>query len=98
MKTIEQLFSEIMKNDELEAKFLSAVKEQKLDEFLKENEVDATKDDFKNFVIKEAQTSGALSDDELAAVAGGNLWEDFKDAVRKNLPGVSNWIDEKWYE
>ncbi|MGN0597444.1 MAG: hypothetical protein ACI4J1_08985 [Ruminiclostridium sp.] len=98
MKTIEQFFKEIMENKELEASFLSAVKENKLEELLKENQVDGTGDDLSKLVTKAAQSCGALSDDELEAVSGGSLWDTIANTVKEKFPSVYRSIDEWWYQ
>ena len=44
MKTIEQFYNEIIASEELKEKLAAVSSEQKLDEFLKENEVEGTKE------------------------------------------------------
>ena len=71
MKTIEQFWSEITTNKELFEKLVSVSSEQEFEEFLKENEVDCTKEQFKEYVFAKAKESGEISDEELEAVSGG---------------------------
>ena len=71
MKTMEQFWNEITTNKVLAEKLAAASGEQKLEAFLKENEVDCTKEQFKEFVFAKAKESGEISDEELSAVSGG---------------------------
>ena len=71
MKTMEQFWSEISTNEELAEKLEQIASEQELEAFLKENEVDCTKEQFKEFVFAKAKESGEISDEELSAVSGG---------------------------
>ena len=74
MKTIEQFYNEIIASEELKEKLAAVSSAQKLDEFLKENEVEGTKE-FKEYVVEKAKTSGELTDEQLEAVAGGGVWD-----------------------
>ena len=71
MKTIEQFWSELTSNKELSEKLISISNEQELEAILKENEVDCTNEQFKEFVFAKAKESGEISDEELSAVSGG---------------------------
>lgn len=71
MKTMEQFWDEITADKELAQKLVSVSDGHKLGEFLKENDVDCTKEQFKEFVLTKARTSGELSDEQLEAVSGG---------------------------
>lgn len=71
MKTMEQFWSEISTNEELAEKLEQIASEQELEALLKENEVDCTKEQFKEFVFAKAKESGEISDEELSAVSGG---------------------------
>ena len=73
MKTIEQFYNEIIADEELKEKLAAASEEHRLNEFLKENEVDGTKEEFKEFVLEKANRSGTLTDEQLSAVAGGGV-------------------------
>ena len=73
MKTIEQFFNEVIANKELAEKLAGIQDEQKLAEFLKENEVDCTTEQFKALMIEIAKQSGEIPEDELDAVAGGSV-------------------------
>ena len=75
MKTIEQFYNEIIASEELKEKLAAVSSAQTLDEFLKENEVEGTKEEFKEYVVEKAKTSGELTDEQLEAVAGGGVWD-----------------------
>lgn len=72
MKTMEQFYNEIIESEELSEKLASVSDEQKLEEFLKENEVDCTTNQFNEFILAKAKESGELTDEMLEAVAGGD--------------------------
>ena len=83
MKTMEQFWNEITTNKALAEKLAAASGEQKLEAFLKENEVDCTKEQFGEFIIAKAKESGALSDDKLESVAGGYDYKTILQTVKK---------------
>ena len=89
MKTIEQFYNEIISSEELKEKLAQVSSEQKLEEFLKENEVEGTKDEFKEYVIEKAKASGALTDEQLEAVAGGGFWDAVKTIYKLPLALLS---------
>ena len=69
MKTIEQSYEEIKNSEELKKQFADALKENKLEDFLKAHDCDASVKDVMTFLngLKE----GELTDDDLDKVAGG---------------------------
>ena len=69
MKTLQELYHEIIASEELKAAFLEAAKSGKALEFLKEQGCEVTEDELKAFLSK--KNSGELSDEELDDVAGG---------------------------
>ena len=69
MKTMEELYKEVIGNDELKEKFIAATKEGKLADFLKENDCDADPKDVVRFV--DGVKDSAVSDADLDKVAGG---------------------------
>ena len=83
MKTLEKFWSELIANKELAEKLIKTTNEQELEAFLKENEVDCTKEQFKEFVFAKAKESGALSDDKLESVAGGYDYKTILQTVKK---------------
>ena len=74
MKTIQELYTEIMANDELKKAFVEAMKAGKLEDFLKERGCEATEEEVKEFVETKAASDAPieLSDDELKHVAAGS--------------------------
>ena len=77
MKTMEQFYNEIIESEELSDKLASVSDDQKLEEFLKENEVDCKKEQFWEFMSEKAKESGELSDEDIEQVAGGMQdWSD----------------------
>ena len=74
MKTIQELYSEIMANDELKKAFVESMKAGKLEDFLKERGCEATEEEVKEFVETKAASDAPieLSDDELKHVAAGS--------------------------
>ncbi|MGN1421938.1 MAG: hypothetical protein ACI4XA_01040 [Oscillospiraceae bacterium] len=75
MKTIEQFQSEITADKELAEKLTKVTSDAELEAFLKENEVDCTAEQFKEFILEKAKKSGELTDEQLDAVAGGIDWQ-----------------------
>ena len=67
MKTIEELYKEVLANKELKEKFVEAVKSSKVEEFLKSQGCDATAEELKTFLDSKKE----VSLEELDAVAGG---------------------------
>ena len=94
MKTIEQFWNEITENKELGEKLASASEERQLDEFLKENEVDCTKEQFKAFVNEKVNDTNELTDEELEAVSGGDYY--IEDPVGAGILEKSPYKAEIW--
>ena len=69
MKTLQELYQEIIKNDELKKAFLEAAKANKVTDFLKAQGCDATEKDI--VAMLKEQSNKELTDEELDAVAGG---------------------------
>ena len=74
MKTIEELYNEINASEELK-KVVSEIKDKEtFAAFLKQHGCSASAEEFVKFV--KAQREGEISDDDVAAVAGGKVvWE-----------------------
>ena len=73
MKTLQDLYKEVMASDELKAAFAQAAKDKKVADFLKAQGCDATEDDLKAFFEEKTKDDQPLSEDELENVAGGRL-------------------------
>ena len=69
MKTLQELYTEIIGSDEMKQAYLQAAKEGKVTEFLKANGCEATAEEIKAFLREKADQE--LSDAELDSVAGG---------------------------
>ena len=71
MKTIQELYNEIMANQELKAQFIEAAKAGKQEEFLKNHGCEAGLDQVAAFLKAKAEEDAPLSMDELDNAAGG---------------------------
>jgi len=71
MKTIQELYSEVMNDQELKAKFIEAAKAGKQEAFLKEHGCDATLEEVTAFLKAKSEEDEPLSVDELENTAGG---------------------------
>ena len=79
MKTLQELYDEVKKSDDLKKSLAEAVKAGKVTEFLKAHDCDATVDELKEFVAEKAAQDSPieLSEDELEKVAGGHRVSNF---------------------
>ena len=75
MKTIQELYNEIMASKELKEQAIEAAKAGKQEEFLKEHGCEATLEDVKAFLEAKQQEDAPLSFDELENAAGGECNE-----------------------
>ena len=71
MKTIQELYSEIMGSQELKAQFIEASTKGKQTEFLKEHDCQATTEEVLAFLKAREQGDSPLSENELENAAGG---------------------------
>ena len=73
MKTLQELYTEIMASDELKKSFVQASKENKQLEFIKEHGVETTAEELNSFLAEKAKIAEnkKLSAEELDNVAGG---------------------------
>ena len=71
MKTIQEMYSEIMASKELKEQFIEAANAGKQEEFLKAHGCEATLEDVKAFLEAKQQEDAPLSFDELENAAGG---------------------------
>ena len=71
MKTLQELYNEVIQSDELKKEFLEAGKNGKAEEFIKNHGCDATLDEIKAFFEAHAKSDKELSVEELENVAGG---------------------------
>ena len=71
MKTIEELYYEVLASEELKAGFTAAAKEKRLAEFMSAHGCEATEAEVVEFLKARQSADGACSDDELTSVSGG---------------------------
>ena len=71
MKTVQELYNEIMSSQELKAQFIEAAKAGKQEEFLKAHGCEAGLDQVAAFLKAKAEEDAPLSMDELENSAGG---------------------------
>ena len=83
MKNLEELYRDILSNEELKAQFAEAIKAQKLEEFLKAQGCEATPEEVKEFL--ESQKDASV--DVLDSIAGGI--DDISGSKIANYPGFS---------
>ena len=71
MKTLQELYNEVIASDELKKEFLETAKNGKAEDFIKAHGCDATLDEIKAFLKNLTKSDKELSADELENVAGG---------------------------
>ena len=72
-KVLDEAYKKIMASKELQKKFLEAIKEKKLEKFLKDQKIEATVEEAKKYVIETfTSKDGELSKGELDLAAGGD--------------------------
>ena len=71
MKTLQELYNEVIASDELKKEFLEVGKNGKAEEFIKAHGCDATLDEIKVFLENLTKSDKELSTEELENVAGG---------------------------
>ena len=76
MKTVQELYNEVIASEELKKEFL-ALKPEEVQIFAAKHGCDATVDEIRSF-LTENRTSGELSDDELDQVAGGKGFNSYE--------------------
>ena len=71
MKTLQELYAEVMSSEELKKEFLTLKAPEDIVAFAAKNGCTATLDEIKAFFEEKAKAAGELSEDDLAQVAGG---------------------------
>lgn len=71
MKTLEEMYNEILKSEELKKALAEAIKGGKAEDFLKAHGCVASAADVFAFLREQRTKSGELIDDDLDSVAGG---------------------------
>ena len=92
MKTMQELYSEIVASDELKKAIVEAMKANELEDFLKAHGCEATEEEVKEFVETKAASDAPieLSDDELKYVAGGSFVDSVECSHKGNTCNCSN--------
>lgn len=75
MKTIEELYNEVMASEEMKKEFLT-LKPEEVEGFAEKHGCQATLDEIKAFLTEKSTASGEISDDELEQIAGGKMKPD----------------------
>ena len=71
MKTLQELYVEVMNSDALKTEFLALTTPEEIVAFAEKNGCPAALEEIKTFLEERAAATGELSDEELAQVAGG---------------------------
>ena len=71
MKTLQELYNEIIANDGLKNAFVEAVNDDKAVEFAREHGVETTLDEIKAFLEASKPQEGELAPEEMENAAGG---------------------------
>lgn len=71
MKTIKELYDEVMADENLQREYVSAAENDRVDEFLKTHGCGAYEEEIEKFFAEMTEKSGELDDDELENVAAG---------------------------
>ena len=71
MKTLQELYTEVMDSDALKTEFLALTAPEQVVAFAEKNGCTATLQEIKAFFEEQAAATGELTDAELAQVAGG---------------------------
>ena len=72
MKTIQELYDEVMASEALKAQCIEAVNAGRQEQFLREHGCEATPEEVTAFLKEKAEEDAPLSIDELENTAGGN--------------------------
>ena len=76
MKTMQELYDEIMGSEELKKEFLDSGKNKEtMEAFLKAQGCNVTIEEFAEFLKEKSETNDEMSKEELKAIAGGGEWE-----------------------
>ena len=73
---LDEAYKKILASKDLQIKFMQAAKDNKLEAFLKEQNIDATPEEVKEYLTKKFEnTDGELSKEELDMAAGGKDYD-----------------------
>ena len=74
MKTLQELYNEVMNSDALKTEFLALTTPEQVVAFAEKNGCPATLEEIKSFFEEQSAAAGELSDEKLAMVAGGAVF------------------------
>ncbi len=74
MKTLQELYNEVMNSDALKTEFLTLTTPEQVVAFAEKNGCPATLEEIKSFFEEQSAAAGELSDEKLAMVAGGAVF------------------------
>lgn len=74
MKTLQELYNEVMNSDALKTEFLTLTTPEQVVAFVEKNGCPATLEEIKSFLKEQPAAAGELSDEKLAMVAGGAVF------------------------
>ena len=75
MKTLEELYKEVMASDELKKEFCSLLPEE-VEGFAEKHGCKATLDEIKAFLTEKSKAEGEVSEEEVEQIAGGKSADD----------------------
>lgn len=92
MKTVQELYNEIIAGDEQKRALVEAMKADKLGDFLKLHDCEATAEEVQEFIETKAAEDAPieLSEDELKRVAGGSFVDSVECSHKGNTCNCSN--------
>ena len=74
MKTLQELYNEVMNSDALKTEFLALTTPEQVVAFAEKNGCPATLEEIKSFFEEQSAAAGELSDEKMAMVAGGAVF------------------------
>ena len=74
MKTLQELYNEVMNSDTLKTEFLALTTPEQVVDFAEKNGCPATLEEIKSFFEEHSAAAGELSDEKMAMVAGGAVF------------------------
>ena len=74
MKTLQELYNEVMNSDALKTEFLALTTPEQVVAFAEKTGCPATLEEIKSFFEEQSAAAGELSDEKMAMVAGGAVF------------------------
>lgn len=88
MKTIEELYTELLTSEDKKKELAKALKENKVEDFLKANDCKATVEEAIAFMKEKNKAQGEISDAELDNISGGNAACDAAASVGMSIVSI----------